>query len=1007
VSGRSGWIAGIVCAAILGGSGCRVEPGVDPRYAELEVRFRGHREVRQTGPGEWEPLVAEGASIGPCVTAPPLVDTSRWQVRWTLDGGAPSAYVTPVKRLESTLCFEAPLPPGLAPGAHRLCPELRDDADGAAARLVCLPFHLPAQPERLAKLTETLGTAYAARTSLAHDTYIARLESVSRDALNAGFPLLALRAQLMAVHALRGRGTSDDWKKVDRILARKPDFLAAPASLRMAGEFDLADGIARCDRNLELRTAWERLSDAGLELERSLSESWPVPRVRQADLIAAAGSPGDARLRLVELSEECRRYGCEPGMLNTVLGTHAWLTLLDYDASEADLAKAQAELTDAIEHGSPKDDAVALANRWVNLAFARVRSGSDARPALEKVRTLLAGEDTGGSGRAGLYAAWARIIGGLDALRRGASQEALEACGPPPHVAHWPQLAAQALSCRARAHHRMGDRALARREIDRALAIHAELSAASIGQAISLGPGQRAEDFFFAAGLAIEEERPEAAWQTLADLDTLSGLEADRARCRNNSGEDREREREGEQARLDATLEALSGPAPLDRIAQREGVAQTLRTRLQDLIRLRDLCDEAPLAPAGPLDARAFAFDDAVVSLWSAREGGAIRVQRTDLPRLERIRRLDALESAARQGIAPEAWDALASPFAAALVPAGRDASRPVRIALYGSMQRVPLAALPAAPGENAVLRQAQGGALRQAQGGALRQAQGGALRQAQGGALRRAQGGAVRQAQGEALRQAQRGGGTHDGSPGAPRWGARTPIVVVPSQVGGEPAAESAAGAPLFIVDPAQNLAAGAALASLYRDLFPKGTVLEGKRATRGAVAEALRGPAMWIHFDGHGRFDPAFGELSSIHLADGEMRAEELAAAGAAAGDAAGTAAGGAQITAGARALVNLSGCQTGRSHVSADAGRFGPARALLRHGVLWVVASRTDLPDDVALAFNTAFYGSLHGGAAPEEAFREAISVMARTKPPSAWAGLILLGHPPRAGSAEPSP
>src|SRR6185369_5207718 len=137
------------------------------------------------------------------------------------------------------------------------------------------------------------------------------------------------------------------------------------------------------------------------------------------------------------------------------------------------------------------------------------------------------------------------------------------------------------------------------------------------------------------------------------------------------------------------------------------------------------------------------------------------------------------------------------------------------------------------------------------------------------------------------------------DGSPGAPRWGARTPIVVVPSQVGGDPAAERAArgqgdrddppAAPLFIVDPAQNLAAGAALASLYRDLFPEGTVLEGKSATRGAVAEVLRGPAPWIHFDGHGRFDPAFGELSSIHLADGEMRAEELAPAVVAPGDAA----------------------------------------------------------------------------------------------------------------------
>jgi hypothetical protein len=927
----------MLCAAIIGGSSCRSGRSDDPRFAGLDVQFRGHREVQRTGPDQWEPLVNEGSRIGLCVTAPPVVDTSRWQARWTLDEGLPSSYSSPARRLDNTLCFEEPLAPGLISGAHRLCPELRDTFDGASTRLACLPFHLPAEPERLEKLTRALESAYAGRSSLAHDLYIERLEAVSRDALQAGFPLLATRAQLMAVHALRGRGTIGDWKKVDRLLEGKPAFLGAPASLRMAGEFDLASAISRCDRNLELRTAWERLSDAGLELQRSLSDSWPVPRVRQADLIASAGSPGEARMRLVELSEECRRYGCEPRMVNTVLGTHAWHTLLDFDASEADLAQAQAELTDAIEHGQPQDDALVLANRWVNLAFAKLRTGTDARPALEKVRALLAGEDTAGSGRAGLYAAWARIIGGLDALRRGAPREALDACRPPAHGAQWPQLAAQSLSCRARAHRRIGDHVEARREIARALAIHAELSGASIGQAISLGPGQRAEDFYFAAQLAIENGHPEVAWQTLQDLDTLSGLEADRARCRNGSDEGRE----SEQARLDAALEALSGPAPLDRIAQREGAARTLRARLQELIRLSDLCDEAPLTPPEPLDAGAFALEDAVVALWRGPADGAIRVQRIPLPRHERIRRLDALESAMGHPIASSEWDELASPFARALIPTGRDPSRPVRIALYGSMQRVPLPALPSSPDDEPR-------------------------------------------------------GATSEVS----RWGARTVIVVVPSQVGGEPASPEPARqedrrelapqlSPLFIVDPAQNLAAGQDLASLYRGLFPRGTILEGAGATREAVAKALGQPVPWIHFDGHGRFDPAFGELSSIHLADGALRADELAPGGAAC------------------ELVNLSGCRTGRSHVSADAGRFGPARALLRHGVRLVVASRTDLPDEVARAFNTAFYEALHSGADPEEAFRAAISSLARTRPPSTWAGLLLLGHPPRARESASPP
>src|SRR5262245_2819856 len=87
---RRGWI---LCVAVLVGSACRVEPKVDPRYAGIEVLFRGHREVQRTAADQWEPLVIEGSNIGPCVTAPPLVDTSRWQARWSIDGGAPSSYV--------------------------------------------------------------------------------------------------------------------------------------------------------------------------------------------------------------------------------------------------------------------------------------------------------------------------------------------------------------------------------------------------------------------------------------------------------------------------------------------------------------------------------------------------------------------------------------------------------------------------------------------------------------------------------------------------------------------------------------------------------------------------------------------------------------------------------------------------------------------------------------------------------------------------------------------------
>ena len=165
-----------------------------------------------------------------------------------------------------------------------------------------------------------------------------------------------------------------------------------------------------------------------------------------------------------------------------------------------------------------------------------------------------------------------------------------------------------------------------------------------------------------------------------------------------------------------------------------------------------------------------------------------------------------------------------------------------------------------------------------------------------------------------------------------------------------------------------------GAALASVYRRLFPNAATLEGDAATRGAVLQGIAS-ADWLHVDAHARFDPAFPELSSIELADGPLLAEDLRPAG------------------GALRFANLSACGSGRWPVTADSGRFGLGGALARLGVPWVVATRAPLRDDVAAAFGRAFYESLAEGSDVPAAYRAGLRAVA-DRPPTEWAALLLL-------------
>jgi hypothetical protein len=162
---------------------------------------------------------------------------------------------------------------------------------------------------------------------------------------------------------------------------------------------------------------------------------------------------------------------------------------------------------------------------------------------------------------------------------------------------------------------------------------------------------------------------------------------------------------------------------------------------------------------------------------------------------------------------------------------------------------------------------------------------------------------------------------------------------------------------------------------------------ILHGSAATREALRDALAG-ATRLHVDAHARYEPAFPELSTIVLADGPVTGQELAAWGT------------------GLTLANLSGCQTGRSPITADSGRYGIAGLLASRGTTWVVGTRAPLDNALALEFNRAFYASLSAGDGVPAAYRKALDEVRRTHPASQWAVLLLL-HAPEEKKREQSP
>ncbi|HVQ35704.1 MAG TPA: CHAT domain-containing protein, partial [Candidatus Bathyarchaeia archaeon] len=827
--------------------------------------FRGHRDVRVGPAGVLPWVVGRSAPVGFCLDVPPERDTSQWTARLFDDGS-----IAPSVRLGSTLCFEAKLPSAWTDGDRELCAEVRDGFDGSTLRLPCLPFRFDADDAALRTLESRLATAMREP--------IASLDALSRDAEVQGFPGLALRTRLVGAYVLRRTGIAEARANVARRISQAPAWVDDPAGARWAATLAYERSMLALDADADLATCWHLLRTAERSFRRCGDRKWIAVAGKQAEVLFRAGALAEGKERLRRALGACGAAPCDPALARAAENTLAWLVAADPDAGEDELAEARRAL-EALQTGDAAPaDPFERANLLLNRAFVDVRLGRPPDPALVPARQLIG---PGPALRARELSGWADLVEAHRALSLGRAKEASAIGERLDQPGRSDRLRAFGLGCAGAAERRLGHLERASDLFGRALDLHGRGSARRLGQDVPLGPGQRAEDAYAAARVAIERGRDADAWGILRALDEAAASPG------------------GSSPAWLAELDALDGPASGTRREQRQAIRWGELDVLQEFLRTRaSTAPPAPLDDAG-VDYRAFPLDDEIVVLKRTPSGSARVYRRTPMRRAALGALIRGAREAMDRGESDDArWRALVAPLAAALAPDPSDVGPVTTYAVHGILQEVPLAALPV------------------------------------------------------------RG-----------RWLGEITTIVSHPAVGVSPAPRrTATRGAVLVSDPRGDL-------GLPPPVAEARVLLRGE-ATRDALRHALEG-ARRLHIDAHARYEPAFPELSTILLADGPITGNELAAWGA------------------ALEMANLSGCQTGRSPVSADSGRYGIAGLLARSGVRWVIGTRAPLANDVALAFNRAFCADLDAGQDVPVAYRHALDRVRSGHPASRWAVLLLLG------------
>lgn len=791
-----------------------------PLPADVVVTVAGHHEISHDRSGRLVPRVlGHNATVQLCLQPPSTTDTSRWTAALSTSASLGS-FAGPVARMGRTVCFAVESSESTTGIESRsICGRLRDDFDGATFTLPCRTVRFETHAVDYQRIRAERAAALANYAGKDTRALIERLDGLADEAREHGYPLVAIRLGLIAVHFLRAHGSAESLSAVRQRLEALPPWLGQPETSAWAAMADFERAITALEASPDGRDTWRLLAKAEAGYVRVAHPKRLIVTLKQAALLADNGAIKEAVTRLRTALDECERSPCAPAARPHARGELAWLILLDTAATDADLDDAEAALGLAIDALTSEHTQEERANQLLNRAFLHIRRGRRPDAALAEARALL--ESGQGGERAAFLLGWGDVARGLGELAAQNPTEALEACRGALTGSRSPALTAWALGCVGRAYREKGDLMQAQAAFNQALSLHRhQMAAQALGQSIPLGPGQQADDVYEAARVAIDLGHGQQAWAVLESLDHLVVDGAQRQRCRaeakTESLAEEWRQIEKRRAALLQSLTLLSQPVAEARRAQHRSVLRSVMAELQALSRQWPGCEPAsnPRSRRQP-DYRAVPLDDEILLFERSADGRVALNKRTPFRRRRLVEQVARVREALdKRALGDDAWRALARPLADALVPSDVRALGPqISFALHGPLQHVPLAALP------------------------------------------------VEGADGE-------------------RWlGELSTVLLVPAPArNARPSSRHGRSVSLFVVDPRQDLPSGAELTALYRRLFPDAVVLAGRQATGDAVGEAL-GDAKWLHTDAHGQYDPAFPELSSLRVADRSMLLFELA--------------------------------------------------------------------------------------------------------------------------------
>lgn len=685
-----------------------------PTTGELrQLLPRGHHELAFDAKRSALPVyVGPAAVFQACVVAEISDETSRWEGRLAVDD-AWGDFAAPTLRLDTTLCFDVAKASRKVPGVHELCAEVRDGWDRRVVANDCWRFEYRESDPILDGLFADLDRLVATNDTdpLVHAN---KLTDLAQRAEEVAHPLFAVRARLVAVYLLRGAGTPKATSRAEQILAIEPGWLALPAAMNWAAQQFYEKGVLNLERRGDERSGWAELRLAERYSRITASPKFVAVSNKLAKFLSASGMLEEARGQLETALSVCERFPCQPTSLESVRQTVAWVAALDPMATDQQLVHAEELQSQFLAADAVQSDQIERANSWVNVAFLRMRRGADVDAALAQVAVALEHCGSQRVTRVKELRDWGRLIAGFDALRRGNGQKAHDGCSLASDDSA--DVKAWSASCRARALQLLGRTAEALDEFTRALAAHRQATIDSAVVGLTLGPGQRAEDFYEAARLWLEHGNPRAAWTALSELDQLTPASP--------VGRSHVTDRLSDAQRpgwLADPLTEFTVPAAERERAEHAVRERLVRVQIQHQVRARATENTAlPIRSTEP-QFRVFATNDRVIVLQRLAAGVFRLYRESRYPRNELMRDLVQIRRGiTERDLSDELWRQRTDRLARAVLPDRRDVGAVATIALYGQMQGLPLSAFPLPDvsatstwfGPNAVLAVVPAGAM-------------------------------------------------------------------------------------------------------------------------------------------------------------------------------------------------------------------------------------------------------------------------------------------------------